>query len=96
MGDIWTCKIGKTDIPREDWNYHPGADYPMRQAITKAYKEITGEEKPEFIFSGWGGELTASERAAVEDRLPTKQEDLARASKLEKEAQNLRTYWENR
>ena len=33
----------------------------MRQAITKAYRELTGED-PEFIFSGWAGELDEIER----------------------------------
>jgi hypothetical protein len=41
----------------------------MRQAVEKAYRELTGED-PEFIFSGWGGRLDESERAVVEDRLP--------------------------
>ena len=60
---IWTCKIGEVDgVPS-------GADAPMRKAVVKAYKEITGVE-PEFVLSGWGGELHENERAVVEDRLP--------------------------
>lgn len=60
---IWSCKIGETaSIP-------DGADAPMRQAVVRAYREITGTE-PEFIFSGWGAELTEPERAVVEDREP--------------------------
>ena len=58
---IWTCKIGEVEgvlVP-------PGADFPMREAVSRAYREITGEE-PEFIFSGWGGELTAVEREVME------------------------------
>lgn len=38
----------------------------MRQAIRKAYIEVTGHE-PIFIFSGWGAELSESERAVVMD-----------------------------
>ena len=41
----------------------------MRQAVEKAYEELTGE-KPVFNFSGWGAELDEAERAVVEDRLP--------------------------
>lgn len=60
---IWTCKIGAAEsVP-------PGGDFPMREAIARAYRELTGSD-PEFIFSGWGGELTEGERACVEDRLP--------------------------
>jgi len=58
---IWTCKIGECGwIP-------PGADRPMRIAIARAYREITGHD-PDFIFSGWGAELTEGERAVVTDR----------------------------
>ena len=59
----WYCKIGEGYL-RVD-----GADRPMREAVAAAYRELTGEE-PDFIFSGWGAELTESERAVVEDRLP--------------------------
>ncbi|MBV2180939.1 MAG: hypothetical protein KUL86_06845 [Castellaniella sp.] len=60
---IWQCKIGESvSVPN-------GADAPMREAVARAYKELTGEE-PTFIFSGWGAELTEPERAVVEDRLP--------------------------
>lgn len=60
---IWTCKIGEVEgVPF-------GADAPMRQAVVRAYREITGRD-PEFCFSGWGGELDECERAVVEDRLP--------------------------
>jgi hypothetical protein len=41
----------------------------MRRAVERAYRDITGRE-PDFIFSGWGAQLTESERAVVEDRLP--------------------------
>lgn len=63
--NIWFCKIGEVDnskVPR-------GADGPMREAVERAYQEITGEES-EFLFSGWGAELTEGERAVVENRLP--------------------------
>lgn len=62
-GKIWYCKIGESaSVP-------DGADFPMREAIERAYKEVTGEEAV-FCFSGWGAELTEPERAVVEDRLP--------------------------
>ena len=54
---IWDCKIGEVrsgELPI-------AADYPMRLAVEKAYKEITGKD-PDFIVSGWGGELTEGER----------------------------------
>jgi hypothetical protein len=62
---IWTCKIGECG----DSNLPNGADSPMRHAVEKAYREITGRE-PKFCFSGWGGHLDELERAMVEDRLP--------------------------
>jgi hypothetical protein len=61
VGAIWACKIGRlgtADLP-------PGSDYPMRRAVEAAYREITGEE-PEFIFSGWSGELTETQLEVVE------------------------------
>lgn len=63
-GNIWHCKIGETDALLPN-----GADAPMRRAVARAYRELTGVD-PEFIFSGWGQELTESERAVVEDREP--------------------------
>jgi len=60
---IWECKIGEVD------SVAGGADYPMRQAVAAAYREVTGSE-PVFIFSGWGALLTEAERAVVENRLP--------------------------
>ena len=62
MSTIWTCKIGclsEIELPN-------GADLPMRQAIAKAFIEITGQE-PEFLFSGWGGQLSKYEMAVVKD-----------------------------
>lgn len=62
---IWTCKIGECD----DADLPSAADGPMREAVGRAYREITGRV-PTFLFSGWGGELTEGERAVVENRLP--------------------------
>ena len=69
MGDekierIWKCKIGGkvSALPR-------GADLPMRRAAAQAFREVAGED-PEFLFTGWAGELTEGERAVVEDREP--------------------------
>ncbi len=57
---IWKCKIGGPAalLPA-------GCDYPMRESVARAFKEITGSD-PEFIFSGWGAELTDGEREVVE------------------------------
>ncbi len=60
---IWECKIGEVD----DSKLAIGADLPMREAIKRAYKELTGEE-PEFVFSGWGGSLTQTEREVIDER----------------------------
>jgi hypothetical protein len=60
---VWSCKIGEVlDLP-------PGSDAPMRQAVARAYKELTGENAY-FCFSGWGAKLTEEERAVVENRKP--------------------------
>lgn len=71
---IWDCKIGEIDplkLPK-------GADGPMRKAIEKAYYDLTGEW-PDFVFSGWGAELTEGERRVIEES----DEDLdTRRSKL--------------
>lgn len=56
---VWSCKIGEAGALPD------GADLPMRTAIRAAYLQLTGEE-PEFLFSGWGAELTEGEREAVE------------------------------
>jgi hypothetical protein len=76
--NIWKCKIGGAvdALPL-------GADFPMRQAIRAAYREITGKE-PDFLFSGWGAQLTEDERTVVEDRLPCK----AKQMKLEYQHQD--------
>lgn len=62
---IWECKIGECNYSK----LPKGSDTPMRNAIAKEYKKLTGED-PIFIFSGWNAELTEPERAVVEDRLP--------------------------
>jgi hypothetical protein len=59
---IWECKIGEADrklLPE-------GADSPMRNAIREAYFKLTGHE-PDFIFSGWGAELTETERQVTDE-----------------------------
>jgi hypothetical protein len=60
---IWTCKVGEcgSDLLPDQ------ADWPMREAIRRMYAQLIGRE-PNFIFSGWGGMLTRSERGVVEDR----------------------------
>ncbi|TVM31217.1 hypothetical protein DQK91_19095 [Oceanidesulfovibrio marinus] len=44
----------------------------MREAVADAYRDLTGSE-PDFIFSGWGEELTEGERAAYENRTPSEE-----------------------
>lgn len=65
MKKTWQCKIGEVDSE----SVPAGGDYPMRLAVEKAYRELTGKECT-FLFSGWGAQLTEPERAVVEDRLP--------------------------
>lgn len=62
---VWGCKIGYA----EDVDLPSGADSPMKKAITKAFKEITGYE-PDFIFSGWGATLTEGEQECVNELYP--------------------------
>jgi hypothetical protein len=62
MKDVWLCKVGGSDIELPD-----GADFPMRIAILKAYKEVTGKEA-EFLFSGWGAKLDKYELAVLRMR----------------------------
>jgi hypothetical protein len=61
MSEIWSCKIGGLN---QDISLPSGADSPMREAVRRAYKQLTGIE-PQFIFSGWGAQLTDSERSVV-------------------------------
>jgi hypothetical protein len=58
---IWECKIGEVESEKVP----DGADFPMRRAVEAAYFQITGQ-RPDFIFSGWAGELSEVEREAVE------------------------------
>ena len=69
MTKIWSCKIGELSEEELQAAYPYGADFPMRRAVEEAYERITGRS-PNFIFSGWGAELTEEERAVVENRLP--------------------------
>jgi hypothetical protein len=64
MGEmrIWFCKIGETPEKKLSDNY-------MREFVSMAYRRHTGD-LPNFVFSGWNGSLTESERAVVEDREP--------------------------
>lgn len=68
MKKIWSCKIGEVDAEK----LPEGSDGPMRDAVAKAYKELTGEDDL-YIFSGWGAELTEPERAVIENRSPSKE-----------------------
>lgn len=63
MKKIWGCKIGEVDLAKLPY----GADTPMRDAVRSAYKKLTGEE-PDFIFSGWGEELTEPERRVANEK----------------------------
>lgn len=59
--EMWSCKIGNlagVEIP-------DGGDWPMREAVRKAFIEVTGEE-PEAIFSGWGDKFTDIERSIMQ------------------------------
>lgn len=58
----WECKVGikgNVEIPG-------GADWPMRQAIRKAFRDILGVDA-EFCFSGWNAELDDIEWDLVRD-----------------------------
>lgn len=62
---VWTCKIGSLkhlELPK-------AADAPMRDAVQACFNGLLGEY-PEFIFSGWGGELDEYELAVQEERVP--------------------------
>ena len=60
---MWKCEIGLSG----SFALPPGSDFPMRQAIARAFLEITGRE-PDFLFSGWGDELTEAQREVVRER----------------------------
>ena len=57
---IWTCKIWEC----ERGDLRSGADLPMRKVVEAGYLALTGK-RPDFIFSGWGGELDEIEREIV-------------------------------
>ena len=72
---VWLCKIGQAGgLPS-------GSDAPMRNAVARAYRDLTGED-PEFIFSGWRHSLTESERAVVDDQLPDPEAIIAEQRKV--------------
>lgn len=62
----WECKIGfpeGVEIP-------PGADSPMREAVQKAFKELTGLDCSN-LFSGWGAKFTPAELHVIDpDKYP--------------------------
>lgn len=84
--NIWTVKIGGITGPIPS-----GGDAPMRRAISQAFQSLTGWE-PEYIFSGWGGELTEGERAVVENREPGEDAMLAEAAELRKQAEQIERF----
>lgn len=49
--EYWICIIGATNSK----NLKGGADSPMRNAVTEAFKKTTGHEH-EHCWSGWGSE----------------------------------------
>lgn len=82
---VWDCKIGWAgELPQ-------GADLPMREAVGRAFIQLTGAE-PEFIFSGWGGALTEVELAVVEDRLPDPAKVIEECDATILDASGLRAY----
>jgi hypothetical protein len=58
---VWECKIG---FATED-ELGPTADGPMRFAVQMMFKVLTGHDAA-FTFSGWGGQLTETEREYVD------------------------------
>ena len=64
---VWDCKIGEcddADLHTKDGKYY-GADGPMRAAVKRAYREVTGRDA-DFVFSGWAGKLDDEERIVVD------------------------------
>ena len=71
---VWECAVGGKSpviVPS-------GGDFPMRQAVEKAFFDLTGKH-PEMCYSGWGRKFT--DKARAHDTLAT---DLAAA--LDREA----------
>lgn len=60
---VWSCKIGFAS----DGELPDGADRPMREAVRRAFVELTGRE-PDFAFTGWGAELSETELEVVRER----------------------------
>lgn len=59
QGPTWECKIGLRDD--KSAVLPGGCDLPMREAVEAAFQKIVGQE-PDFVFSGWGAELTPTQR----------------------------------
>ena len=57
---IWGCKIGLANAEE----LPDGADAPMRQAVQKAFRELTGRDDL-FCFSGWDTKLDEFEFDAL-------------------------------
>jgi hypothetical protein len=62
---VWQCTIGVLG----DHPLPKGADEPMRLAIQRVFREVTGRES-EFIFSGWNAVISPVQLAVIEDRDP--------------------------
>lgn len=62
---VWECKIG----PAMAGELPSGADGPMRAAIEKAFRGMTGRDA-DALFSGWGGEFNPAEKAVIENTEP--------------------------
>lgn len=60
---MWACKIGI----KEDVQLPGGADAPLREAVKRAFKELTGKDC-DFCFSGWGYTLDELERKVVDEK----------------------------
>lgn len=60
---IWSCKIGPIDASKLPF----GADFPMRQAVQRAFYELTGEHA-EVHYSGWGAKFDDAELAHLEEK----------------------------
>ena len=53
--NVWQCRIGgNAHLPS-------GSDGPMREAVSRAFREVTGQE-PRAAFTGWGERWTPAER----------------------------------
>lgn len=61
---IWWCKIGTLDGRIEP----DGADLPMRNAVRGRFYDLMGAY-PDFIFSGWGGHLSATQRTIANEAI---------------------------